>query len=108
MISPTYANSDPQSNKYAADARKLAEKIEKRGGAGLVGVTTNLVDQVWGDSRPSRPKEKIRTLPLDFTGKKLEEKIEDLRKELEKKKSAGLIVCMCSGSIQVGLRILTN
>ncbi|KAF6223556.1 hypothetical protein HO133_000399 [Letharia lupina] len=78
----------------APDARKLAEKIEKKGGAGLVGVKTNLVDHVWGDSRPPRPKEKVRTLPLEFTGKNFEEKIEDLRKELEKKKSAGLIVSM--------------
>ena len=54
----------------------------------------NLVDHVWGDSRPSRPKEKIRTLPLEFSGKCFEEKIDDLRKELEKKKSAGLIICM--------------
>ena len=38
-------------------------------------------------------------LPLEFTGKEFEEKIEDLRKELEKKKSAGLIVCMYSRPI---------
>lgn len=78
----------------APDARKLAEKIEKKGGAGLIGVKANLVDHVWGDSRPERPKEKVRTLPLEFTGKSFEEKITDLRKELEKKKSAGLIVSM--------------
>lgn len=34
---------------------------------------------------------------MDFTGKGFEEKIEELRKELEKKKSAGLIVCMYLG-----------
>lgn len=78
----------------APDARKLAEKIEKNGGAGLVGVKTNLVDQIWGDSRPPRPKEKVMTLPLEFSGKYFGEKIDDLRKELEKKKSAGLIVSM--------------
>ena len=55
----------------------------------------NLVDHVWGDSRPARPKEKIKTLPLEFSGKEFGEKIDDLRKELEKKKSAALIVCMC-------------
>ncbi len=49
---------------------------------------------IWGDKRPSRPKEKVKTLPLEFTGKRFEEKIDDLRKELEKKKSAGLIICM--------------
>lgn len=76
-----------------ADARKLADSIKKKGGAELVAVRTNLVDVIWGDSRPSRPKEKIKSLPLEFSGKKFEEKIEDLRKELEKKKSAGLIIC---------------
>ena len=79
-----------------ADARKLAEKINQKGGAALVSVKTNLVDVVWGDKRPSRPREKVRSLPLEFSGKKATEKIEELRKELEKKKSAGLVVCMCS------------
>lgn len=79
----------------AAEARKLAEKIKKKGGDALVGVKTNLVDEIWGDSRPPRPQEKIKALPLEFSGKKFEEKIDDLRRELEKKKSAGLIVCRC-------------
>ena len=58
----------------------------------------NLVDLLWGDKRPPRPKEKVKALPLEFAGKNFEEKIEDLRTELEKKKSAGLIVCTCSFS----------
>ena len=78
----------------AAEARKLQEKLKKKGGAALVGVKTNLVDVIWGDKRPLRPKEKVKPLPLEFAGKGFEEKIEDLRKELEKKKSAGFIVCM--------------
>ncbi len=86
----------------------MGENIEKKGGAGLLGVKTNLVDHIWGDSRPPRPKEKVKTLPLEFTGKKFEEKIEDLRKELEKKKSAGLIVCMCSRSFPFRQRGFTN
>lgn len=81
------------SNATAADARKLAEKIKKKGGGALVGVKTNLVDAVWGNKRPPRPQEKIKTLPLKFAGKDFAEKIDDLRKELDKKKSAGLIVC---------------
>jgi Xaa-Pro aminopeptidase len=77
-----------------ADARKLEEKIKKKGGAALVGIKTNLVDVIWSDKRPPRPQEKVKVLPSEFTGKKFDEKIDDLRKELEKKKSAGLIVCM--------------
>ncbi|MCJ1404829.1 hypothetical protein MMC11_008055 [Xylographa trunciseda] len=81
-------------NAFTADARKLAEKIKKKGGGKLVGVETNLVDQVWGKQRPSRPNEKVKVLDEQFSGKKFQEKLEDLRKELEKKKSAGLIVSM--------------
>ncbi|CAL8582119.1 hypothetical protein XPA_007793 [Xanthoria parietina] len=78
----------------APEARKLTEKIKKKGGAGLLGVKSNLVDLVWGDHRPARPHEKVSVLDIKFAGKKFEEKIEDLRKELDKKKSAGLIVSM--------------
>lgn len=78
-----------------ADARKLDEKIKKKGGSGLVGVPTNLVDVIWGNERPPRPNEPVHTLGLEFAGKNFQEKIEDLRKELEKKKSPGFIVCTC-------------
>ena len=52
-----------------------------------------MVDQIWGIDRPPRPNEKVKALGLEFSGKKFQEKIDDLRKELEKKKSAGLVVC---------------
>ncbi|KAL8812105.1 MAG: hypothetical protein Q9200_001277 [Gallowayella weberi] len=78
----------------APEARKLAEKIKKKGGAQLLGVKTNLVDIVWGDNRPPRPNEKVSVLDIKYAGKKFEEKIEDLRKDFDKKKSAGLIVSM--------------
>ncbi|KAL8803604.1 MAG: hypothetical protein Q9182_003109 [Xanthomendoza sp. 2 TL-2023] len=78
----------------APEARKLAEKIKKKGGAQLLGVKTNLVDLVWGDNRPPRPNEKVSVLDIKYAGKKFEEKIEDLRKDFDKKKSAGLIVSM--------------
>ncbi len=77
----------------AADARKLAEKIKKKGGKELLSIGENLVDKVWGDKRPPRPNEKVAVLAEKYTGKPLTEKLEDLRKELEKKKSAGFIVC---------------
>jgi len=35
-------------------------------------------------------------LDLKYAGKGFEDKLEDLRKELEKKKSAGFIICECS------------
>lgn len=55
-----------------------------------------MVDIVWGSDKPPRPNEKIRSLGLEHAGKTSEEKITELRKELEKKKSAGLIICECS------------
>ncbi|KAI9835796.1 MAG: hypothetical protein M1838_005220 [Thelocarpon superellum] len=78
----------------APDARKLSDKIKKHGGGDLVGVQENLVDHVWGASRPARPNEPIKVLGVEFAGKKFEEKLEDLRRELNKKKSAGFIVCL--------------
>ena len=92
---------------FPADARKLAEKIKKKGGGKLVGVETNLVDQVWGKERPSQPNEQVKVLDAQFSGKKFQEKLDDLRKELEKKKSAGLIVCVSCWNIKLTRSIHT-
>jgi Xaa-Pro aminopeptidase len=78
----------------APDARKLSEKIKKKGGQELVAVADNLVDIVWGNDRPAKPSEPIKILAPQFAGKDLKAKLEDLRKELEKKKSSGFIVSM--------------
>lgn len=78
----------------APDARKLGEKIKKRGGLDLVAVEENLVDLLWGASRPAKPNEPVKLLSRDFAGVDVKTKLEDLRKELEKKKSSGLIVSM--------------
>jgi Xaa-Pro aminopeptidase len=77
----------------AADARKLAEKIKKKGGE-YKAVDENLVDLVWGDKRPARPSEKVIVQPEKYSGKGFDGKIEDLRKELEKRKSLGFVVSM--------------
>lgn len=78
----------------ASDAKKLAERVKKKGGGELVGSTGNLVDSVWAEEKPARPNEKVKVHPLRFSGKESEKKLEELRKELEKKKSAGLVVSM--------------
>ncbi|TVY44336.1 putative Xaa-Pro aminopeptidase P [Lachnellula occidentalis] len=78
----------------APDARKLAEKIKKRGGQDLVAVDDNLVDIVWGNNRPANPTEPVKILPRNFAGIEVKAKLEELRKELEKKKSSGFIVSM--------------
>lgn len=78
----------------SGDARKLAERIKKKGGKDLKAVNENLVDQVWGKDRPTRPNEKVCVLSVEYAGKSISEKLEQLRKDLDKKKSAGFIVCM--------------
>lgn len=57
-------------------------------------VKDNLVDAVWGVEKPARPNEKVQVLPLQHAGKSFSAKIEALKKELDKKKSAGFVVCM--------------
>jgi Xaa-Pro aminopeptidase len=76
-----------------ADARKLADKIKKKGGE-YKAVDENLVDLVWGKDRPDRPSEKVIVQPLKYSGKSFTDKIDDIRKELDKKKSSGFVVSM--------------
>jgi len=63
-------------------------------------VTDNLVDIIWGSDRPSRSEQNIKPLDIKYTGKASDEKIEDLRKELDKKKGAGLVLCMSPESLR--------
>jgi len=78
----------------ATEGKKLAEKIKKKGGKALVPLATNLVDDVWGAKKPSRPNEPVMALDMEFAGKSWQDKIEELRKELTKKKAAGFVVSM--------------
>ncbi|KAF2008850.1 putative Xaa-Pro aminopeptidase P [Aaosphaeria arxii CBS 175.79] len=75
------------------DARKITEKIKKKGGE-LKAISENLVDKVWGQDRPARPIEKVRVQPLEYSGKSFDDKLDELRKELEKRKSVGFVVSM--------------
>ncbi|KAK3710604.1 hypothetical protein LTR37_010231 [Vermiconidia calcicola] len=78
----------------APEGKKLAEKIKKKGGKDLVGVAANLVDEVWGSKKPARPNEPVKVLGMEYAGKTFGDKIEELRKELDKKKAAGFVVSM--------------
>jgi Xaa-Pro aminopeptidase len=78
----------------ASDARKILDKIKKKGGKDLIAVEDNLVDIVWGSQRPPRPNEPIKELERFFSGKDIKIKLEDLRKELAKRKSSGFVVSM--------------
>ncbi|KAI1001740.1 putative Xaa-Pro aminopeptidase P [Podosphaera aphanis] len=78
----------------APGAKKLSEKIKKKGGQELIAVKANLVDLVWGSLRPSRPKEPVTVLSQQFSGKDMTIKLKGLRTELEKRKSAGFVVSL--------------
>jgi len=56
-------------------------------------VPENLVDKIWKD-RPLRPTEKVIVLNEKYAGKSYKEKLDDLRKDLKKKKAAGMVVSM--------------
>ncbi|RMJ25201.1 hypothetical protein PHISP_03925 [Aspergillus sp. HF37] len=75
----------------ASGARRLAESLNKSGSS-LVGVEQNLVDLVWAKDRPARPRELVTVHPVKYAGKSFQEKIGDLRKELEKQKKAGFVI----------------
>ncbi|KAL3452855.1 hypothetical protein BJX65DRAFT_292779 [Aspergillus insuetus] len=77
----------------AAAARNLAETLKKNNSS-LVGVSKNLVDAIWGEDRPAPPREKVRVHPEKYAGKSFQEKVSDLRKELETKKAAGFVISM--------------
>jgi Xaa-Pro aminopeptidase len=78
----------------APEARKLSENIKKSGGKELVAIEDNLVDIVWGDGRPPRPDNVVKLLEQQYAGKEIGVKLEELRKELDKKKSSGFVVSM--------------
>ncbi len=48
----------------------------------------NLVDQVWGDSRPPMPTSPFRVHPLEFAGKSVVQKVDEIRDEMEEKKAS--------------------
>ncbi|RMZ86034.1 hypothetical protein DV737_g302, partial [Chaetothyriales sp. CBS 132003] len=77
----------------AADAKKLGETLEKKSKAILVAVKQNLVDSIWSD-RPARPVEKVIVLSEKYAGKSFKDKLADLRKEIDKRKCAGMVISM--------------
>jgi hypothetical protein len=58
---------NPDTIDVVAEAKSLSGKL---GGKGmkLVPIMKNLVDQVWGSSRPPRPASKIYPLDIKYTG----------------------------------------
>ncbi|CUS10917.1 unnamed protein product [Tuber aestivum] len=78
----------------AQQAKGLETRIKKKGGTGLLGISSNLIDEVWGADRPDRPNNPVMVLDEKYSGKEFPLKIEAVRKELENKKSPGFVVSM--------------
>lgn len=51
-----------------ADAQTLTKALEPRSSE-LVSLETNLVDAVWGQERPARPKSKVFHLDVKYSGR---------------------------------------
>jgi len=60
----------------------------------LLGISVNLIDEVWGADRPNRPNNPVMVLDEKYSGKEFSLKIDAVRKELENKKSPGFVVSM--------------
>lgn len=76
----------------APSAKKLSERIQRSGGAELLPLETNLVDLCWGSDRPDPPSNAVTTLLDKFSGKDVQAKLSELRRELAKKNSMGFVV----------------
>lgn len=72
---------DPRTLSQAA-FESLARDLARRGVA-LVGLDSNLVDQVW-TNRPVMPRSTVRVHPVEFAGKPAKAKLDELRAEMKK------------------------
>jgi Xaa-Pro aminopeptidase len=70
--------------------KKYSEATECTGQV-LVPVSVNLVDLVW-DSRPARPVNPLMVLPLQYSGHSWQEKVSDVRKNMEAQSATSLVV----------------
>ncbi|KAM5146855.1 xaa-Pro aminopeptidase 2-like isoform 2-T2 [Mantella aurantiaca] len=53
-------------------------------GRTLRSITTNLVDTVWGNQRPTLPESEIYSVPDDFVGSTWQEKVINIRDQMDK------------------------
>ncbi|KAJ1668498.1 hypothetical protein IW140_000330 [Coemansia sp. RSA 1813] len=76
----------------ASEGEQIKRALNARG-SDLVGIEQNLIDLVWGEDRPERPKDKAFVLDTKFTGEAYTDKIARVRAELDKSVGvSGLVV----------------
>ncbi|KAK8724909.1 hypothetical protein OTU49_010972 [Cherax quadricarinatus] len=77
----------------AADTWKTYAKELKKSGIELVAEETNLIDLIWpSDERPIFPADPIYIHELHFAGKKWEEKVSEVRKEMVEQSADMLVI----------------
>ncbi|KAJ3507038.1 hypothetical protein NLJ89_g6529 [Agrocybe chaxingu] len=77
----------------ASDAESLSKQLAPQESE-LVSLPDNLVDLVWGEDRPPRPKNGVLHLDEKYSGQSLEDKVKKVREELTKKKAMAIVVTM--------------
>ncbi|KAF7291982.1 putative Xaa-Pro aminopeptidase P [Mycena indigotica] len=79
----------------ATDADGLNKALKPKESA-LVSLSKNPVDSVWAENRPARPKSRIASLDVKFSGESHLSKIARLREELAKRepKASAMVVTM--------------
>jgi len=53
----------------------------------------NLIDVIWGDARPPIPTSPFRVHPLEYAGMSLQQKFEQIRKDMEEKRATLSVFC---------------
>ncbi|CAB62423.3 iron responsive transcriptional regulator, peptidase family [Schizosaccharomyces pombe] len=75
-------------------AKALRESLFLKSGAVLVGDHDNLVDIVWGASRPKEPLEKLIVQEIKYAGLGVDEKLHNLREAMKEQKIEAFVVSM--------------
>lgn len=75
------------------DAESLKKSLEPRKSE-IVSIDKNLVDIIWSQERPERPKNKIFPLETKYSGESSQGKIRRLREELTEKGVKAMVVTM--------------
>ncbi|KAG9103611.1 hypothetical protein FRC06_009503, partial [Ceratobasidium sp. 370] len=75
-----------------ADATSLRTSLTPRSSS-LVPISRNLIDAIW-TSRPSRPANPIRPLPIEYSGAPAAEKLAMIRAKIGRAGAAGVVVSL--------------
>ena len=74
----------------AAAYQRLRQAVETTNSS-VRCLSRNLIDEVWGETRPPAPSGKFRVHPLEYAGASVSEKLAKLRQTLNDKKQFALV-----------------